>query len=255
MSGAEDNIRLVDEQSGHRVWVRLSHWIIAFSIFTLVFSGILIFMVHPRLYWGEAGNDLVPAILEIPITDNHQPEGWERTVSFGDAANQSYSANRRYDIFNNNGFARSLHFLAAWCLLLAAVYYVIAGLVSGHLRHNLLPRLAQLMPVALWQDLRQHLRLDLGTSGGGPPYGALQRLAYVSVVFVALPLMVFTGLTMSPAVTATYPGLLDFFGGYQSARTVHFFGFSALVLFVVVHVAMVLATGLRRQLRAMILGS
>jgi thiosulfate reductase cytochrome b subunit len=246
---------LADDRRGHRLWVRLSHWIIACSILTLLFSGILIFMVHPRLYWGEVGNDLVPAILEIPITDNHRPEGWERTVSFGEAANQAYSANRLYDIFNNNGFARSLHFLAAWCLLLAALYYVFAGLVSGHVRQNLLPRPAQVKPSILWEDLRQHLRPVVGSSGGGPPYGVLQRLTYIGVVFVALPLMVFTGLCMSPAVTAAYPGLLDFFGGYQSARTLHFFGFSALVLFIVVHVAMVLATGLIRQLRAMTLGS
>jgi thiosulfate reductase cytochrome b subunit len=91
--------------------------------------------------------------------------------------------------------------------------------------------------------------------GAGPPYGLLQKLAYTSVMLIILPLMVATGLTMSPAVTASYPFLLDVFGGYQTARTLHFFGFAALVLFLLVHVAMVIATGFGRQLRAMTLGN
>jgi len=74
------------------------------------------------------------------------------------------------------------------------------------------------------------------------------------VLLIALPLMVLTGLTMSPAVTAAYPGLLDLFGGSQSARTIHFIVFAALVLFVVVHVVMVVLTGFKRQLRSMTIG-
>jgi thiosulfate reductase cytochrome b subunit len=91
-------------------------------------------------------------------------------------------------------------------------------------------------------------------ASGGPPYGLLQKLAYFGVVFLTLPLIVVTGLTMSPAVTAAYPMLLDVFGGSQSARTIHFFAFAALVLFLVVHVAMVVLTGFKRQMHAMILG-
>ena len=91
-------------------------------------------------------------------------------------------------------------------------------------------------------------------ASGGPPYGPLQKLAYFAVVFLAFPLMVVTGLTMSPAVTAAYPVLLDIFGGSQSARTIHFFAFAALVLFLVVHVAMVVMTGFKRQMRVMTLG-
>ena len=105
------------------------------------------------------------------------------------------------------------------------------------------------------QDLKNHLRPRVGAAGAGLPYGLLQKLAYTSVMFVALPLMVATGLTMSPAVTAAYPFLLDVFGGYQTARTIHFFGFAALVLFLLVHVAMVIATGFGRQLRAMTWGN
>jgi len=89
---------------------------------------------------------------------------------------------------------------------------------------------------------------------GGPPYGLLQKLTYAGVVFVLLPLMVLTGLTMSPAVTAAYPVLLDLFGGSQSARTIHFFLFAGLVIFLIVHVVMVVLTGFMRHMRAMTFG-
>lgn len=129
-----------------------------------------------------------------------------------------------------------------------------AGLASGHLWRHLVPRLRELAPRLLWRDIVTHLRLPMLTARGGPPYGLLQKLTYASVLFVALPLMILTGLTMSPAVTAAYPGLLDLFGGSQSARTIHFFVFAALVLFLIVHVVMVALTGFRRQMRAMTFG-
>lgn len=106
----------------------------------------------------------------------------------------------------------------------------------------------------LWRDVRAHLEFRSAPSGGGPPYGLLQKLSYAIVVFVLLPIMVLTGMTMSPAITAAYPFLLDVFGGFQSARTIHFFVFATLSAFLVVHLVMVVMTGARRQLRAMILG-
>ena len=238
---------------GHRRWIRVSHWTIVASFLTLAVTGILILMVHPRLYWGEVGNDLVPALLEIPISNNHQPEGWAKTTTFSEVPGSPISADRTYRIFNQNGWGRSLHFLAAWFLVATGLVYVLAGLVGGHIRQNLLPKVKDLSPGSLVQDARDHLRPG-GNVGGGPPYGAVQKVAYAGVVFVALPLMLLTGLTMSPAVTAAVPVLLDVFGGYQSARTIHFFGFSALFLFLVIHVAMVFVTGAGRQLRAMVLG-
>ncbi len=244
------------QHAGHSRLVRICHWLVAACFLLLAFTGIVILMVHPRLYWGEVGNDLVPAILEIPISTNHQPEGWERTTTFApmsEGAEATFSANRTYPIFNENSWGRSLHFLAGWIFVVAWLTYGIAGLISGHLRKDLLPAAGELRPTTLWQDLLDHLKLRSG-GGGGPPYNVLQKLAYVGAFFVALPLMVVTGLTMSPAVTAAWPILLDIFGGYQSARTVHFFAFAALVLFFVVHIFMVVVSGFRKQLRAMILG-
>lgn len=196
----------------HTVWVRISHWIATASVLTLAYTGFVILMSHPRLYWGEAGNDLTPPLLELPISRNYHHGGWD-------------GESRTYNIFNKNGWGRSLHFLGAWCLVVPGVLYVIAGLAGGHFRKR------------FWRE-----------------YGLWQGRTYALVVFVLTPLIVLTGLTMSPAVTAAAPILLTVFGGQQSARTIHFFVFVALVLFVAGHVVMVIRSGFVRQMRAMTLG-
>jgi thiosulfate reductase cytochrome b subunit len=240
--------------AGHARWLRVSHWVLAASVLTLAFSGFVILMAHPRLYWGKAGNDLTPALLELPIGRNYKHGGWAPATTFFSGARPIVSEVRTYDIFNQNGWGRSLHFLAAWFLLGTGCVYFIVGLASGHLWRDVVPRLRDLAPRRLWHDVRSHLRLPLPRASGGPPYGPLQKLTYAGVVCIALPLMVLTGLTMSPAVTAAYPVLLDLFGGSQSARTIHFFTFAALVLFLVIHVAMVALTGFKQQIRAMTFG-
>ena len=179
------------------------------------------------------GNDLTPALLELPISRNHQHGGWDRRTPFrGDAA-AVVSAVRTYEIFNQNGWGRSLHFLGAWVMVVAGALYLLMGVITGHFRRHLIPRATELTPRLLARELRDHLRLHVAPASGGPQYGLLQKCAYAGVVFVILPLMAVTGLAMSPAVTATYPFLSDMFGGFQSARTVHFFGFAALMLFLI----------------------
>jgi thiosulfate reductase cytochrome b subunit len=253
-AGRVDANGLSQLREGHRGWVRISHWVVALAFATLAVTGILILMVHPRLYWGEAGNDLMPALIELPISANHQPDNLERTTIFTEIAGQPVSAYRKFIQFNQNGWARSLHFLAGWFLVFAGFLYVLTGMFTGHMWRNLLPGVRELEPARLGQEIRKYLRFDFAGSGGGPPYGLIQKLSYSIVVLIALPLMLITGLTMAPAVTAGFPWLLDVFGGYQSARTVHFFGFAILVLFLLIHVALVIVTGFRRQLRAMVLG-
>jgi thiosulfate reductase cytochrome b subunit len=240
---------------GHSRWVRICHWIAAASFMALALSGFFILMVHPRLYLGHVGNDLTPALLTLPIGNNYRPDELQNRVVFAEVPGAPVTAERNFHIFNQNGWARSLHFLAAWILVVAGAVYVSLGVFSGHMKRDLFPRGRELAPGSLLQDLRNHFRPRVGPARVGLPYGLLQKLAYTSVMFVALPLMVATGLTMSPAVTAAYPMLLDVFGGYQTARTLHFFGFTVLVLFLIVHVAMVIATGFGRQLRAMTWGS
>ena len=219
----------------HARFVRVSHWIITVSVLTLLFTGIEILMVHPRLYWGKAGNDLTPALLELPISRNYKHNGYDKPVPLTDNPAGPVSASRTFDIFNQNGWGRSLHFLAAWFLVLPGLVYALLGFSTGHFRWN------------IWPGSRKAAR-------EGPQYNPLQKLAYTFVIFVAAPLMVLTGLTMSPAVTTAWPWLLDLFGGYQSARTIHFFASAILVLFVIAHVVMVVRSGFRRQMRGMTLG-
>jgi thiosulfate reductase cytochrome b subunit len=242
---------------GHRLWVRLCHWTMAAGFLLLAFTGVMILAVHPRLYWGEVGNDLVPALVEFPLSRNSRPADYGTATLFANVPGAPVTATRDYEheyFFNNNSWGRSLHFLAAWILFGSGLVYVLAAVATGHARRDLLPRLRELSTAALWRDFRKHLQATRDSAAAGPPYGLLQKLSYAAVVFVALPLMLLTGLTMAPAVTAGYPVLLDVFGGYQSARTIHFVCFALLFLFLVTHVAMVVATGFRRQLRGMILG-
>lgn len=221
---------------------------------TLGFTGFVILMVHPRLYWGEVGNDLTPALIELPISRNYQHGGWEKREPFFQEAASPISANRTYEIFNQNGWGRSLHFLAAWLLVLTGLFYLLAGISSGHFWRHLAPRWAEFTLSQFWREVKEHARLRIRAATGGPQYGLLQKCAYCSVVFLALPLIVITGLTMSPAITAAYPFLLRLFGGYQSARTIHFFAFVALVLFLFGHVGMVILSGFKRQMRGMTFG-
>ena len=209
----------------HPVWVRLAHWITTVSVATLAYTGVVILMAHPRLYWGDAGNDLTPALIELPISRNYKHGGFDDRARFFDDRVAPVTASRTYNIFNKNGWGRSLHFLAAWCLVVPGVAYVIAGTAGGHFRRRFF---------------------------GG--YGRWQGVTYTLVVFVAAPLIVLSGLAMSPAVTAAFPFLLRVFGGQQSARTIHFVTFVALSLFVIGHVVMVLRSGARQQLRAMTVG-
>jgi thiosulfate reductase cytochrome b subunit len=240
--------------SGHAGWVRVSHWIVTLSFVTLAFSGVEILMVHPRLYWGEVGNDLTQPIFELPISRNYKHNGYDAREPIVDGNASAITANRTYDIFNQNGWGRSLHFLAGWFLVGTGAIYLLFGLLKGHFSRHILPRPSEMAPASFWREVVDHARLRIPPSTGGPAYNLLQKSSYFAIVFIALPLTVITGLTMAPAVTASVPFLLDLFGGYQSARTIHFFSFAALMLFLFVHVLMVVKSGWRRQMRGMTMG-
>lgn len=238
----------------HALWVRLSHWIVTLSVAALAFTGVEILMVHPRLYWGEVGNDLTPALVELPISRNHQHGGWTAPAAFFASDSSAVSASRTFEIFNQNGWGRSLHFLAGWVLVVTGLLYLLIGVLGGHVGRHLVPPPAQRTLAHARSEIADHLRLRIAPAAGGPDYGLLQRLAYLAVVFVMLPLTAVTGLTMSPAIAAAFPILLAASGGHQSARTIHFAAFLGLMLFLGAHVTMVVLSGFRRQLRAMTIG-
>lgn len=248
------NHKINSEKLTHSRWVRTSHWIVTLSFLILAFTGFEILMVHPRLYWGEVGNDLTPALFELPISRNYKHGGWEKTQPYFEKEGSPVSASRTYDIFNQNGWGRSLHFLAAWFLVITGAIYLLSGIFTGHFRRHIWLKTREFSPRLFWHDFINHLRMKIPSAKDGPQYGILQKYTYVIIIFLVLPLAILTGLTMSPAITAAYPFLLKVFGGVQSARTMHFFASIALELFLFVHVLMIIKSGFKKQIRAMTIG-
>jgi len=243
-----------DKNIRHKGWVRISHWIITISFITLAYTGVVILMCHPRLYWGDVGNDLTPALIELPISRNYQHAGWTESDTFFNKAGSPITANRTYDIFNKNGWGRSLHFLSAWFLVITGITYLILGILTGHFRTRLVPKRSEFSLRLFRSDIVTHVRMQLPSSDNSTQYNLLQKSSYLAVIFFLLPLIVLTGLTMSPAVAGAYPFLLKVFFGAQSARTLHFLASIALELFLAVHVIMIIKTGFKHQMRAMTIG-
>lgn len=237
----------------HSLWVRITHWVGTVAFLLLVFTGAEILMVHPRLYWGEVGNDLTPAFLELPISRNYKHGGYEKRTAFFNDKTSPVSAVRTYEIFNQNGWGRSLHFLSAWILVVTGLFYLIAAIFSGHMHRQLLP--GNISSKSFFQDVKDHLVKRIPPRMPGGKYGLLQKTTYSVVLLFLFPVIILTGLTMSPAITAACPFLLKIFFGLQSARTLHFFASLLLVLFLLIHVVMVIRTGFRKNMLAMTIGN
>jgi thiosulfate reductase cytochrome b subunit len=254
----------------HSLAVRLTHWINVLCLALLLMSGLAILNAHPALYWGHTGHVGMPFLLAIGSkTDNGRAVGITRVadVDFDTTGvlGVSYDGNGRAQrrafpawltLPSNAGLAlaRDWHFLLAWLFVLNGVVYLGFSLVSGHVRRDLLPNADQLRARHLLSEIWNHLRLRSPRGEADRRYNVLQKFAYLVVVFLLLPVMVLSGLTMSPAVTAAAPVLFDLFGGRQSARTIHFITANLLVLFVLVHVLQVLVSGAFNRMRAMITG-
>lgn len=152
------------------------------------------------------------------------------------------------------GLGRRWHFFFAWLFAANLLLYLLATIVGGHLRRDLLPAPNRLRPSSLFSDIADHLRLKFPRGDAARHYNPLQKLNYLVVNFVLLPVMVLTGLSMSPGMDAMFPWLVDLFGGRQSARTIHFIAASLIVLFVLVHIVIVILAGPRNELCSMITG-
>ena len=209
------------------VLVRVTHWLNTISFVALVVSGFGILLAHPRFYWGETGGLGTPSILDLPLP---------------------------FMLGGPSGWGRYMHFQAAWLCVLTGLLYAISGLLSQHFRRNLLPAKGQLAWSSLRSELWNHLRFKKPAAEEAYSYNVLQRLSYLVVVFFLFPLMIWTGMAMSPAVTSVFPFFVRWSGGYESARTIHFFAANLLVLFVLVHVAMVCLAGFVQRTRTMITG-
>ena len=223
----------------HSALVRVTHWLTTLCFLALLVSGLEIVVSHPRFYWGESGNVLTPALFSIPIPSSRA------TVPTG------YG----YVLPDQNGWSRYLHFQAAWILVLTGALYVIWGALSGHFRKNLFPDAGDRSVQALSRALVRHLRFARPAAAEAWSYNLVQRLAYIVVIFVLFPLVIWTGLAMSPAFVSAVPSTVTILGGRQSARTLHFLVTVSLVAFLLVHVAMVWFAGFGVRVMAMITGA
>jgi Ni,Fe-hydrogenase I cytochrome b subunit len=171
----------------HKGWVRLSHWIITLSFLALAYTGVVILMAHPRLYWGEAGNDLTPALMELPISRNYKHGGYEDRTPFFQEAGAPITASRTYDIFNKNGWGRSLHFLSAWILVVTGLLYLIAGAITGHFRSRMWPKRSEFSFKQFVNDILGHIRMQIPSASDTAQYNLLQKWSYLAVIFFLLP--------------------------------------------------------------------
>jgi len=222
----------------HTAIVRLTHWITTLCFFALLVSGMEIVVSHPRFYWGETGNIHTPALFVIPIP----------------ASRATVPTGYKYVMPDQNGWSRYLHFQSAWIAVFTGFVYAAYGLLTRHFRKDLLPSRADLSRRAISTSIANHLRFKPPDAAEDWSYNVLQRLAYLFVIFVLFPLVIWTGLAMSPAVVSALPFVQTVLGGQQSARTMHFFVSLFLVAFLVVHIAMICLAGFRNRMRAMLTG-
>jgi len=224
--------------SRHTALVRVTHWLTFVAFMALLITGAEIVISHPRFYWGETGNVNMHPLFTIPIP----------------ASRDTVPTGYGYVMPDQNGWSRYLHFQSAWLLVLTGAVYLIAGLWTGHFRRNLWPNAGQRNLRAYTSRMGAYLRRAPPDASEVHSYNALQKAAYLSVIFVLVPLVIWTGLALSPAFNSAFPWGVNLLGGRQSARTLHFFVSAALVLFLVVHVVMVAMNGFRNRMRGMITG-
>src|SRR6267143_5979738 len=161
----------------HSAVVRVTHWITTLCFFALLVSGVEIVISHPRFYWGETGNVLTTPLFQLPIPSSRAlvPTGYG------------------YVLPDQNGWSRYLHFQAAWVVVLTGLLYIISALFTGHLRKNLLPGKADLSLRAFSTAITNHFRFKRPREAEAWSYNVLQRLTYLFVIFVLVPLAIWTG--------------------------------------------------------------
>jgi thiosulfate reductase cytochrome b subunit len=252
----------------HSAATRITHWINVLAVFFLLMSGLQIFNAHPALYWGAKSVFAHPWLAMDAIEKAGRPAGvttvfghaFDTTGLFGLSGKAGVQVPRAFPAWatvpswRDLAAGRRWHFFFAWLFVINGFVYLALSFLQRHIQRDLWPRGWQLRPGHIWQEIVTHAQLRFPKGEAARTYNVLQKAAYLAVIFVLLPLMLATGLTMSPGIDAAAPWLLDLFGGRQSARSIHFITASLVVAFVVVHLVMVVASGTWNNIRSMITG-
>jgi thiosulfate reductase cytochrome b subunit len=253
----------------HRWPVRLTHWLNVLSLTILLMSGLMIFNAHPSLDWGKSSYTGRPSFFEISSRAGSDGRQIGITRVFGlefqttGVLGVSTDAEGKSSAVAFPGWAtipshysladgRLWHFFFAWLLVLNGLAYLGYSLISRHLRRDLAPTSQDWRGIG--RSIREHLRFRHPQGEDARHYNVLQKLAYLAVIFVLLPLIVLAGWAMSPWLNSLLPGWVDVFGGRQAARAVHFIVAWLLVGFVAIHVFEVVVSGLWNHLRSMVTG-
>jgi thiosulfate reductase cytochrome b subunit len=250
----------------HSAPVRAWHWINALCILMLLGSGLNIFNAHPRLYWRMYGADTDSSFFSLSARQT--PNGLRgitqigkhqfdttgvlgASTSSGEVVERGWPDWLTIPSFQDLADARHWHFLFAWILALNLIVYLMWSLTQRHLQKDVIPNLRDLreIPLSFWE----HIRFKNPSGEAARRYNPLQKLAYLGVL-TTITLMALSGMTMSPALDAVFPWLLDLFGGRQSARSIHFICAGLIVLFVAIHLAEVLLAGPVNEIRSMLTG-
>lgn len=240
LSGVPDAVSPLESPRSprHAALVRVTHWITAACFLALLISGMEILVSHPRFYWGETGNVNTKPLFKVPIP----------------ASRSTVPTGYGYVMPDQNGWSRYLHFQAAWAAVVTGLIYAIWGLWTGHFHRNLFPAPSDRTWKSFWRVIGKHIRLKRPDDGEAFSYNVVQRATYLIVIFVLFPLVILSGLALSPGFNSAVPSIVNGLGGRQSARTLHFFISIILLLFLVVHIAMIVLAGFRSRMRAMISG-
>jgi thiosulfate reductase cytochrome b subunit len=245
------------------VWTRVTHWVWAVCLFFLLLTGLQIFNAHPALYIGDqSGFQFDNAILSIRAENTDAgPRGYTTLLCWkfdttgvlgmsGDPVQfKAFPSWATVPSYHDLGTGRVIHFFFAWLLGGTLLVWLIASLINGHAWRDLVPKPRDIRNLP--RDFIDHLKLKFHHARD---YNVLQKLAYACVLFVLLPLMIATGLAMSPGANAMMPWLPEILGGRQTARTIHFIVMVLLVGFFVIHMLMILAAGPLNELRSIITG-
>lgn len=247
----------------HKLPVRLGHWLTVVCLFILIMSGLQIFNAHPALYWGDRSDRDRPLLSIRPVRIEDGNIRGVTTIlghSFDTTGVLGYSNGsvRAFPSWATIPSARWLamgrqwHLFFAWVFVINGLLFTVYALMSRHLTRDLAPTGKDLG--AIGKAVKDHIRLRHPKGDEAKRYNVLQKLAYLGVLFGLAPLIVLTGLAMSPTIDAAFPWLLTIFGGRQAARTIHFIVCFAFVGFIVIHVSQVILTGFFNNIRSMVTG-
>ena len=253
----------------HTLPVRIMHWINVIALTIIFMSGLMIFNAHPNLYWGKSSYTGRPPILEIGARDGGEKGAIGYTKIFGHEFNTTGVLGLSRELNGQPAarafpswltipdmqwlsMARSWHFFFAWIFVVNGLCYVAYSLWSRHLARDLAPTRSELAKIG--QSIKDHLVFRHETGEAATRYNVLQKITYLVVIVVLLPLTILMGLAMSPRIDTLFAGWVDWVGGRQSARTIHFIAAWLIVAFVLIHVFEVIITGVSNNLRSMITG-